>query len=144
MNDAGYRMLRVKAAFFCLMAFCFFSITCLIAKEVIEKPLKIGSDSVSVYSKRFNVVREALPPGGVIGYISNKPPEFLEKDNAEAARYYMAQSFLAPVVIANDPDRGIILGNFSQLPEAGKFKGRRYKMVKNFGNGIFIFVNTEK
>ncbi len=92
------------------------------------------SDWVERYEQRFIAVRQELPSGAILGYLSDSPAD----DDARA--YFMAQYALAPVVLTRDlQGRQLILGNFvSGRVDPDLLRGRGLILARDFGNGVVL------
>jgi hypothetical protein len=96
------------------------------------------SDLVVGYDEqRFAGVAALLPPGGVVGYVEDDPP-----DSAMTQHYYLTQYVLAPCVLVNDSRRAVVL--VDGRPEAEvrpPMAGGR--MLRDLGNGVRLFGHEE-
>lgn len=92
------------------------------------------SDWVERYEQRFIAVRQELPSGAILGYLSDSPAD----DDARA--YFMAQYALAPVVLTRDlQGRQLILGNFvSGRVDPDLLRGLGLILARDFGNGVVL------
>jgi hypothetical protein len=99
----------------------------------------IGKDYISLNEKRFTGLIKALPPHGVVGYLTDVYPEKIAVNFRARKGYYAARYSLAPVVIANTPEKKLVVGNFRNIkgyPQVYKKNG--LVLVKNFKNGLFL------
>jgi hypothetical protein len=83
---------------------------------------------------RFALLKRRLPARGVVGYIG-------ESGDSATPDYYLTQYALAPLVLDNSTDHGIVIGNFpsSHSPEIPQ----NLRLVQNFGNGILLLAGKE-
>ena len=90
-----------------------------------------GEIDVAVLNKkRFDGLRAALPPRGTIGYLS---------DTNTNEGYYLAQYFLAPLVIAPDAQRKLVVANFASGTAISRMAAARgLVVVRDFGNGVAL------
>jgi hypothetical protein len=99
----------------------------------------IGQDFTSVKVKRYKIIKNALPPYGVVGYLSNVRSESMFDNNARMAGYFTAQYTLAPVVIAYTVDEKLVIGDFIHVKNARKIYSRKGLVpLKNFNNGLLL------
>ncbi len=99
------------------------------------RPGHLQPDSVAKRSdQRFASLRAALPSRGVIGYIG-------DSGNSGPADYYLAQYALVPLVIDDSENHALVIGNFPDWPNPPA--PEKLKLVRNFGNGVFLFSNEE-
>lgn len=68
----------------------------------------IARDKATLYEKRFPALQNALPPSAVVGYMTDKGGIY-----GTRADYYLTQYSLAPVIITDDINQDLIVGNFS-------------------------------
>jgi hypothetical protein len=104
----------------------------------------VGQDSVSNLEKRFEPVKERLPPSGIVGFRSDNPDDL--------AQYYQTQYTLAPVVVARMPGQEQVISVTGGLgspvdptvqPVTVSTSGRDFKMF-DFHNGIKIIKSDEQ
>lgn len=102
-------------------------------------------DAVSVYLRRFEPLKPFLVHEETVGYFCGLSPEALKADSRALAGYYLAQYALAPVIVANDLDRPVIVGNFGP-GQASPEVLQRFGLtaVRNLGNNVFLLEPVEK
>jgi hypothetical protein len=97
-------------------------------------------DQISRYEARFAGLKTILPASGTVGYVTSEqlPPE-------EAKFHWGLTTYaLVPVQVAWTANHTLIVGNFPDLPDdaaAPTIEGA--SLVKNFGNGVMLFVRKE-
>src|SRR5215467_8671639 len=97
----------------------------------------IYSDQVSVYQKRFESLKQALPRRALLGYIGDRDPQAFR-------RYCLTQYALASLVIANTDSLPVIVGDFHDLDSARLIpKHNRLVLVQEFGDGVQLFQQRE-
>ena len=107
-------------------------------------PELLGRDEITLYEKRFEGLKKILPPHEVVGYISSKQAQDIRFD-IEAARYYLAQYALSPVIVVYSPDRPLVVGNFRQTVIDPKiYTSKNLVLLKDFGNGVMLFSRERK
>lgn len=87
------------------------------------------------YRARFGKVRDQLPSGDVVGYVS---------DTTSPTHYFFTQFVLAPVVLDRNQHRRLVVGNFKKgfIPEAF-LTNSQFELVSDFGEGAAIFRHHE-
>ena len=100
----------------------------------------IGSDEITLYEKRFKGLKEMLSSHNVVGYITNKCLKDLTADAEATMGYYLTQYTLSPVIVVNDPERQLVVGNFHNTATIPKISTKRNLiLLKDFGNGVMLF-----
>ncbi len=114
----------------------------------------IGKDSrVSLYDKRFEAIKTALPPYGFIGYIMDTP----DKTNSDPIhrqfhKCHLAQYSLSPrVLILHDAGSEnaslyeFVVGDFHNgIPNPDFFIKNKLIYLRDFGDGIVLLKRGEK
>jgi hypothetical protein len=79
-------------------------------------------------------LRAVLPKSGVVGYMSDA------RGSMESTRsYYLAQYALAPVVVAQDANHELVVGNCaSALAVARLAAASGLTVVEDFNNGVAL------
>jgi hypothetical protein len=87
---------------------------------------------ITSYIKRFDEVKEHLGGLKLVGYVY--------RGDFNVMNYYLAQYALAPLVLVNNPNLPLNIGNFGRRTHRFIKKSiqPKYKVVKNFGNGVFL------
>jgi hypothetical protein len=97
-----------------------------------------GHPGIAAYESRFDELRDALPARGTIGYATDRPPEEIFSDPAATAFFYVAQYALAPLVVANDPEREVVIGNFHRPPALPPDSAETWSVSEDFGGGLYL------
>jgi hypothetical protein len=85
-------------------------------------------------TRRFAGLAEELPPGGVVGYVTNDP------DSPDAIRaYYLAQYVLAPCVIVRGDEPDLVLVDDRPDGEGRPAVGGG-RLRRDLGNGVRLYV----
>ena len=95
-----------------------------------------GQDYVSPADERFAQLKNDLPARGVVGYISDETDV-----NERTKKYYLAQYALAPLIVVNNTDQTLVIGDFNK--EESAVSGNLV-LLKRFGNGVVLFRQPEK
>jgi len=91
---------------------------------------------VGAQAERLAGVISAVPPGAVVGYITDLKPGSV----AASTAFNTASYVLAPRLLVQATDKEWVLGNFSASQDYVA-AGARYgvEVVKDFGNGAVLF-----
>jgi hypothetical protein len=98
-----------------------------------------GADSFRIREQelRFQQVAAALPPSGVVGYVTD------QKQNREWAMFLGAQYILAPRVLVEldkHPNSPRVMGNFARPLDTAEFANRHgLTIIQDFGAGVVLF-----
>jgi hypothetical protein len=96
---------------------------------------RANGDQISRYVARFSGLGQALRGNGEIGFLSDLP-ESGEKVQA----LYLTQYALAPVVVHDNSQLPLVVGNFHHSPPSPDFlASRNMGLVADFGNGVMLF-----
>lgn len=90
---------------------------------------------MSMQEKRFEAVKHELPPGTVVGYVSDLP--------ASSGIILSAQYALVPVILGDGMAHEFVIGNFSKPQDFAAFgRARNLTLVRDFGDGVTLFRNA--
>ena len=100
-----------------------------------------SGDPISEYEKRFTGVRQILPQKGAVGFLSDVPAPFLKGDDGRAGTLYLTQYVLSPVVVYDNAQYPLVVGNFHSTPHPSPelSKSLRLRPIANYGNGVVLF-----
>lgn len=102
-----------------------------------------AQDEITAYENRFQALRRALPSSGVVGYLGDPA---LGSGDAEQSkrtallhfrRYLLAQYALAPILLVENTDPELLIGNFEPGMPARVPPG--FAMTREFGDGVVLF-----
>jgi hypothetical protein len=97
-------------------------------------------DEIAVDEQRFDGLRRALPQRGVVGYLSD-----IGGGREGVRAYYRTQYFLAPLVVAPDAGRELVVANCSSSLAIADFAAAHgLKVTQNFGNGVALLRRTPR
>jgi hypothetical protein len=89
---------------------------------------------VVIDERRFAGLRTLLPTRGIVGYLSDSGGS-----QESVRRYYLTQYSLAPVVVAPDSNREMVVANFSSPSAIVRLADAQGLTVeKDFGNGVAL------
>jgi hypothetical protein len=103
-------------------------------------------DEVTRYERRMLELRDALPPGGIVGYVTD--PLLGDSSSARVATdlhdrfkaYILAQYVLAPRIVVGDTTREWVVGNYREDRTDRPLPG--YHIVREFGRGLVLYRRT--
>jgi hypothetical protein len=102
-----------------------------------------ATDEITRYERRMLALRDALPPGGIVGYVTDPPLEDTSSARVAAdlhdrfKAYILAQYVLAPRVMVVDTGREWVVGNYREDRTAPSLPG--YGIVREFGRGLVLY-----
>ena len=107
--------------------------------------LKTGpsNDEVVISEGRLNDLKDHLPAGAIVGYVTDgevMKGELLRLDDCR--RFYMTQYALAPHLVVRETNKDYVVGNFSS-EEAARATLPGLTVEKDFGNGVILMRGTE-
>ncbi len=89
------------------------------------------TDEVTLFEKNIEPLKEFLFGVDIVGFVS---------DIKYLTYFYYVQYSIAPVVLANDTERDLVVGYFHDHSKAEDIAQReRLLLVKNLGNGLFLY-----
>ena len=104
--------------------------------QAADWPSRPGQDEISVYQRRMEVLRPALPDSGVVGYLGDPEPTGTGALQ-HFRRYLLAQYSLAPLLVLEDTEPEFVVGNFypgrTPAPPPG------FRVARDFGDGLMLF-----
>jgi len=94
----------------------------------------ISKDEITLDEQRFEALRKTLPSRGVLGYASDRG------DGQDGVRaYYRTQYYLAPLVVAPDSGRELVVANLSSPSIVAEFAAAHgLHVAEDFGNGVAL------
>ncbi len=91
-------------------------------------------DMLASREKRFAGLKEVLPLRGVIGYVSDQPPDNVNRE------HFSAQYVLAPIIVTNERTHRYVVGDFrNPSGEHDLFRSEDYKILKKSEDGVILF-----
>ena len=99
-----------------------------------------ATDEITLDEQRFDELRRTLPRRGVVGYLSDMG------GGREGVRaYYRTQYFLAPLVVAPDSGRDLLVANFSSSIALANFAAANgFTITQNFGKGVALLRSARR
>ena len=101
--------------------------------SLVNRDLRVP-EAIVMDEARFTGIRALLPARGTIGYLSDTGG--IER-NPKA--YYLTQYYLAPLVVAADPDHDLVIANFASPSAIATLAAANGLTVKHdFPNGVAL------
>ena len=123
---------RAKAAIAVVMLMATLAVGTLASYRAVMR--NAATDEITLDEQRFERLRRALPRRGIIGYLSDRGEG---RDGVRA--YYRTQYYLAPLVVAPDAGREIVVANFSSPFTVAEFAAAHdLSVAQDFGNGVAL------
>ena len=91
------------------------------------------NDFMTGRDQRFELLRDALPKRGTVGYVTDAPT--WEEGEARIMR---AQFALAPLILVSDANQALVVGEFSD-PAAASNRDPKLTVVRDLGDGLLVF-----
>jgi hypothetical protein len=125
---------RVKAAALILLSVALFNGMKGLKDRVDTYSEVHGIEQVALYVDRFTPVKPMLPPGEVVGYISDEP-----QTDDFVRRFFLTRFALSPVELDAKAQHRVVLGDFidpRNTPKAAAQLG--LTVEKDFGKGVVL------
>jgi hypothetical protein len=101
------------------------------------RPGGMGKDEITLYLRRFEPLRKALPARATVGYEADSEDPLT--DRQEVKRFYLTQYALAPVIVAAGVDRDLVIANYRDPSSCRICRSRNFILVNDFGQGLMLF-----
>jgi hypothetical protein len=118
----------------------------LLAQEIAAYRALPERDPVTIHEARIARLRPHLPATGAVGYVTTVANERIFADeqrfgNVEyIAQYALTQYTLAPLIVHNNPEMPLVVGNFLDGPPPPGFLERHgLSQVRDLGDGVVLF-----
>ncbi len=89
--------------------------------------------------QRFELLRDALPKRGMVGYISDAATE----DDHETRRK-QAQFALAPLIVVSGADQPLVVGEFTDPAAVARGRDLNLTVVRDLGDGLVLFARPHR
>lgn len=112
-------------------------------RRAAQWPAQPGTDEISIYQRRFDRLRPALPSAGVVGYLGDPDPTATPTAEGPSPallhfrRYLLAQYSLAPLLLVEDTTAELVIGNFEPDAEPPTLAG--FSRAGEFGDGVVLY-----
>ncbi len=133
---AGYPV-RVRIGVLSVILFALLSSGLALRRSLDPPPRIIAQDEITSYEARFRLVRDALPPKGVVGYFSeaNLPPHDLDWWKG----FCLSEYALAPLILVDNTTPALVIGNFRSGSPERNAADATLVLVGDFGDGVLLF-----
>jgi hypothetical protein len=101
-------------------------------------------DEISATELRLEEMRRVVPPHTVVGYLSDRiPPGQSRAESREHfQRYVLTQYSLAPALVVHGTEPHLIVGHFTMRASVDTAAAMGLTLVRDFGDGIYLFERT--
>lgn len=113
-----------------------------IAKYLINRGAPYGGNEIGLedYEKRYEELKESLPPDAVVGYFSDLMEDEGKAEDQSAYEYYATQYVLVPIMVVEATNLPLVIGNFhDRVPTRESLVDMRLELLKDFGKGVMLF-----
>jgi len=133
---AGYPV-RVRIGVLSVIVFALLSSGLALRRALDPPPWAIAQDEISRYEDRFRLLRSALPPEAVVGYLSEpwRPPNDLDWLKG----FFLTQYALAPVIAVDSIAPALVIANFRSAGPERYAPDPTLVLVRDFGDGVLLF-----
>lgn len=145
---------RVKLGIGLIVLGALVSVVHLISLELIfYRDITSKHGTLTQYEKRFSEIRKVLESCDVVGYISDKEfklnvyvsDDARELDQESMMEYSLTQYALSPVIIENNTEHLLVVGNFHDaVPDSYSYAERKLVLLKDFGGGVMLFKKVDR
>jgi hypothetical protein len=97
------------------------------------------NDFMARRDQRFELLRDALPKRGMVGYISDAATE----DDHETRRK-LAQFALAPLIVVSGVDQSLVVGEFTDPAAIAKGRDLNLTVLRDLGDGLVLFARPHR
>jgi len=131
---------RIRLAIVLIIFFALLSNVRLLLDSMRFDLHQVGHDDVTLYQKRFDVIRGLLPAHGTVGYAGERLnyAEYWKSDAGALRNWFLTQYTLAPLVVSitSNHKLNIINGSAGTDPESS---GNAGLTVRDMGSGMTLF-----
>ncbi len=97
------------------------------------------NDFMAWRDQRFDLLRDALPKRGLVGYMSDAPTEADDE-----TRRMLTQFALAPLIVVPGTDQPLVVGEFTDPGAIAKGRDLNLIVVRDLGNGLVLFARSHR
>jgi hypothetical protein len=128
---------RVRIGILTLMLFSLLSNVSNLRGSFDPSAQALTPSDLSRYEIRFRLLKKALPPRGVVGYLSE--PKLHQGSYLYEKNFYLTQYAVAPVLVVENTEPDLVIGNFksSSGPDIEIAK-TTLVLVMDFGDGVLL------
>lgn len=119
----------------CIVLFALLSSSISLRRAFYPSPARtMAHDEISLYEARFRLLKDSLPPRGVVGYFS-EPPMDVEWGKG----FFLTAYALAPLIVVNSTAPPLVIGNFRAAGPDRSVPDPTLVLVRDFGDGVVLF-----
>ena len=89
--------------------------------------------------QRFELLRDALPKRGTVGYISDAATAYDHE-----LRRSLAQYSLAPLILVPGADQPFVVGEFTDPAAVANRRNLELTVVRDLGDGLVLFARSRR
>jgi hypothetical protein len=89
--------------------------------------------------QRFELLRDALPKRGTVGYLSDAASW-----TDQQTHLLLAQFALAPLILVEGADQPLVVGEFSDPAAVAKGRDLKLTVVRDLGDGLVLFARPSQ
>jgi hypothetical protein len=97
------------------------------------------NDVMARRDQRFELLRDALPKRGTMGYLSD-PAQGTDHET----RLLQAQFALMPLILVSGADQPLIVGEFTDPAGVAKGRDLNLTVVRDLGDGLVLFARPHE
>ena len=97
------------------------------------------NDYMARRDQRFELLRDALPKRGTVGYLSDATNP-VDHDT----RLMQAQFALTPLVLVSGAEQAMVVGEFTDPAAAAKGRDLGLTVVRDLGDGLVLFARPNR
>jgi hypothetical protein len=130
--------IRVKTAIAVLVCFGLASSFLMLrgARRELQSEV-LGRDPVTLFGERLQDIKRDLPRYGVVGYVTDPPNDITQE--LIFTRYH-----LVPLIVLPTSKHHLVIGNFHKPAPATLLSESHLVLMKDYGDGLMLFMNQER
>lgn len=97
------------------------------------------NDFMARRDQRFDLLRDALPKRGTVGYLTDAA-----NVTDQQMRLLQAQFALAPLILVSGADQTLVVGEFLDPAAATKARDPKLTVVRDLGDGLVLFAHPHQ
>lgn len=97
------------------------------------------NDSMGRHDQRLELLRDALPKRGTVGYLTDAA-----NGTDQQTRLLRAQFVLAPLILVLGADQNLVIGEFLDPAVAAKARDPKLTVVRDLGDGLVLFAHPHQ
>jgi hypothetical protein len=117
-----------------LLSVSVFSVAALLLNLIQQSSVPGAAEQIPNFLARYNELHKELPAHGEVGYINDATPDATIRQE----EYYLTQYALAPAVVVDSSDKGLVVANFHQAPDKVRLSAGSLTVKHDFGNGVLL------